>query len=342
MEQFPEIKKRINELKHYSKEDLIFYIKIINYQFEDKVINDRDNLHLKDSKQIAYIFYDSLSQLTEIPRVRFDNFLFDDYEALHIEETLNKIVKLRNHSRDLNGTLLKIKHNQRAILFLLTNLRFHIRDNLEHISISSIRTNFLKSEYEHLKRQNTRFGPKNREMVFLENINSTAEFEECLYLEIYDILETYMINNKIKSCNILEVIDDILFIHEKAERNIKTSWELIKTQDENLQDWLIEKFERRYYIVRNQSPKNKNQKSELITLYLEMMFSSLDKEEFEVRIKALKDEFSRKKILKYGSCTIEIDSKHLKKLTELAGGDSKGKIKKQIHKLIDEAYTKKI
>ncbi|EMS7735913.1 hypothetical protein V9R48_003308, partial [Vibrio cholerae] len=131
-------------------------------------------------------------------------------------------------------------------------------------------------------------------------------------------------------------------IHEKAERNIKTSWELIKTQDENLQDWLIEKFERRYYIVRNQSPKNKNQKSELITLYLEMMFSSLDKEEFEVRIKALKDEFSRKKILKYGSCTIEIDSKHLKKLTELAGGDSKGKIKKQIHKLIDEAYTKKI
>ncbi|MBL4284633.1 hypothetical protein [Vibrio fluvialis] len=97
-EDFKEIGKRINELKNNSNEDLIFYVKNINKYGKKTVINDDDNLYLKDNKQIINIFYDSISQASEVPRGRFDKFYFTLQEALYIDDLLDTIILEKNRT----------------------------------------------------------------------------------------------------------------------------------------------------------------------------------------------------------------------------------------------------
>ncbi|MCU8301523.1 hypothetical protein M2G95_06015 [Vibrio vulnificus] len=340
-EDFKEIGKRINELKNNSNEDLIFYIKIINKYGGKAVINDDDNLYLKDNKQIINIFFDSISQATEVSRGRFDKFQFTLQEALYIDDLLDTIILEKKRTPSTKKVLSKIYNDQRALLFVITILRYSLTNKIINITKDSIRGHFIKSEFINLKGQTSRFGKDRREHYSLNKLIKENEFDSNLYYFIYDSLENHIINEPLSCQKTIDAIQTILNHYEHAERNVITSWEIVKNRDEEVQDWLIKKLEKRYYIIRNQSLITSEQKAILIVLYLDMMYTAFEESNYNVKIKALKDEFSRKKISNKNRLNLDIDKKHWQQLAELSGGETKGKMRKQLHKLISEAYRLK-
>lgn len=166
--------------------------------------------------------------------------------------------------------------------------------------------------------------------------NSNNNIVESLTLQLDSaILDRY--ENSETSINLLiKLKSEYLKIVDTLKQNLN----IFKIKNDDIIDITYQRVVKRYNVIEFLGPaETVEDKNQTIKTVIDLLFLTLDKDNFEKEFKHISDKLSLDKS-KIQDFSIPLNERHWKMLVELAGGKSDSKIRKTINALINDAHKK--
>lgn len=186
------------------------------------------------------------------------------------------------------------------------------------------------------------FDPTNRDLLFSNFEPLQANKDDHIYEKIIIQFDYLVFDRRENFRTSLALLDELKNHYFKVIDNISLKYNIFKIKNENLINSTYQRLVKRYNIIDFLgSAETIEAKNQTIQTTIDLLYLTLDEENYTKEIKHITDKLSLDKS-KANDFSISLNERHWKMLVELAGGKSDAKIRKTINALINDAHKKNI
>ncbi|MCR9863834.1 hypothetical protein [Vibrio parahaemolyticus] len=217
-------------------------------------------------------------------------------------------------------------------------------DITQHQILKKVKGKRIDNEDSTYKKNNLHilddFDPTNRDLLFSNFEPLQANKDDHIYEKIIIQFDYLVLDRRENFRTSLVLLDELKNHYFKVIDSIPLKYNVFKIKNENLINSTYQRLVKRYNIIDFLgSAETIEAKNQTIQTTIDLLYLTLDEENYTKEIKHITDKLSLDKS-KANDFSISLNERHWKMLVELAGGKSDAKIRKTINALINDAHKK--